>query len=98
MKRANGIVYTCQSCFLFCESTGALVSPKHISAFHQRQAGAPFAVTAYFALRTDGKLALANTAPTFALRRVVPDILEFFLPQISGCLGQLHAGKHITVR
>src|SRR5207244_12719681 len=50
------------------------------------------------ASRTDGKLALADGPQPFELRRVIPDIVEFLSSQIPGRLGQLHAGKDISIR
>jgi len=98
MKCADGTGYTGQSRFLFCERASALVGPKQIPAFHQRQARATLAVDSNFAARTDGKLALAYGAQAFELRGVIPDIIEFLSPQIPRRLGELYARKDISIR
>src|SRR5437879_13115283 len=98
MKGADGNGYTGQSRFLFCKRASALVGPQQIPAFHQCQARAALALTPKLASRTDRKLALADGPQPFELRRVIPDIVEFLSSQVPGRLGQLHAGKDISIR
>ena len=98
VKGAFGLGHPGQTGFMFCKFAGALVGAQQIAAFHQGEPRAALAIGSNLASGTNRKVAFANTAEALELRRVMPDLAEPFVPQVSCRLGQLHAGIDIAVR
>ena len=80
MERADRLEHAGQAGFLFRKFAGTLIGAEQISAFHQGKTRAALAIVSNLASRANRKVALANAAKPFELRRVVPDIAEPFAP------------------